>query len=220
MGWTSADLLARCYREAKRPTTDSSTSDAEWYDRLSEAQDRWTAIFAVHCPHVLIGDPEQLTTSDNKVYTMSAFPLGGVEIRHGRNGPVLLPGPEFGDATDFVVEGQNVRMAHNQERTFTDGLWARYVPTGTVIDAGTEPTLKPEWARELLVLQAVANWSEEGGLRDPSPFLRRLQHRAWGDPNTPGDVGIVGALKLQFFGQGTVTADQGAYWWRQWSRPT
>lgn len=216
--WDSADLLARCYMEAKRPSTDTSTSDAEWYQRLSVAQDQWITVFAQHCPHVLVGAPELVTSSDGgETYDLDYYPLGGVELRHGRRGEILIPGPEFSDAADFTIEGQTIRIPNGQTRSFANGLYARYVPTGTVISASVEPTFQPPWARQLLVLQAVADWAREGGLRDPAPYLQKLQHRAWGDPMNPGDTGVVGGLKQQYYAQGVLSPEQQAYWWRQWS---
>jgi len=217
--WDSVDILARCLREAKRPAIDASTSDAEWYQRLSEAQDTWLAIFATHCPHVLVSAPELVTSSDGGLtYNLAYFPLGGVELRHGRGGPLLVPGPEFSADADIVVEGQRLRIPSGQTRTFANGLYARYVRTGaTTIDAATDPVLSPAYARILLVHQAVANWASEGGLRDPTPYLSKLQKSAWGDPMNPGDVGLVGALKTQYYAQGNLAGSGTADWWRQWS---
>jgi hypothetical protein len=47
-------------------------------------------------------------------------------------------------------------------------------------------------------LDAVEQWAQQGGLRDPGPWIGRARKLWGGDPTDPADVGLLGALKLQF----------------------
>jgi hypothetical protein len=85
-------------------------------------------------------------------------------------------------------------MARNVARTFSSGLYIRYVPVGGTVAAATEPTL-PVQFRLLLVPRAVVLYATRGGVRDPLPFIREEQKIWSGDPNILGDLGILGALK-------------------------
>jgi hypothetical protein len=55
----------------------------------------------------------------------------------------------------------------------------------------------PDHARVLIVAHAVTTWAGRGGMRDARPFKEAEKSLAWGDPDRPGDIGIIGALKLQ-----------------------
>ena len=198
--WDSADLLARCRDEAQEPSAGTATTDAQWYSLLTASQHRVYRLFAQHVPHVLVGAPVALSTADGgATYTFpsSVYPLGYAEVREGTDGRVLWSGPNESWVADFVFEGDALRIPNGQTRTFSSGLYARYVTTPGTIDASTEPTLTPDWARILLVYDAVKTWASQGGLRDPSTWAQKFQHEWSGDPAVAGDVGICGALKTQ-----------------------
>ena len=206
--YDSADLLARVKRYANRPSTDESMDDADWYAFLTEAQDHLYQVMAAHAPWVLVGAPEKLTTSDSGLtYDFASTPFGGrIEIRASRDGQLLRPGPDFDPGADFVWEGDAIRMPGGDTRTFSDGPYARYIAAPGEIDASTEPTLKPTDARLAIAAHAAALWAERSGEKDPAQFYGMEQRILWGDPRTPGDVGIVGRLKTQVHGQGTAAS--------------
>jgi hypothetical protein len=214
MSYASTDLLAQFKATSQVGTNYEGTSDAEIYRLLSNAQQRLYRIFAAHVPDILVGSPEQLTTSDGGyTYNFAAFPLGHAELRDGRNGPILVPGPDWDESLDvYVPEGQKVRFPGNRRRTFANGLWARYVATPGVIDASTQPTLQPPNARQALVYDACVEWATQGGYRDPAPFQLLRQHELWGDPANPGDVGIIPSLKMQHMVGAVGTLSTA--WWR------
>lgn len=213
--WDTADLLQRCRDEAQEPSSGTTTTAAQWYTLLSNAQHRVYRLFAQHVPHVLAGAPTAMTSSDGG-YTYSvpsgAYPIGLAEIRDGRNGPLLVPGADFSNVADFVWEGDAIRIPHGRTRTFANGLYIKYIVPPTVIDASTEPTLTPDWARILLVYDAVEEWAGQGSLRDPAMWAAKFAKAAFGDGV---DVGIIGTLKGQIVNQGADAAQGGsAYWWR------
>jgi len=214
--WDSADLLARCKFHANRPTTDEAMTDAQWYTLLSDAQQRWTRIIASLVPESGVTEPVQLSeTTPGKVWTFADVPLGHLELRHGREGELLTVGADFAETTDLVWEGDRVRVPGGRSQTYANGIYARYIATPTVIDGSTAPTLRPAPARLLLVYDAVMQWAERGGHRDPSPYRAKLQAVWGGDPMIPGDTGILGSLRTTVFGQG-IDASTGLFtkWWQ------
>lgn len=216
--WDAADLLQRLKLELQRPTVDAALSSAQAYQLLSDAQVLWMRTLADHVPEANMGAPIQLSTTDRMTYTFpdGVEPLGHTEVRDGRRGPVLIPGSEFDDWADFTIEasGTVLRVPSGRTRSFPNGLWVRCIPAPGVIDGTHDPTLLPKQARLLIVYQAAADWARLGGLRDPAPYLQKLQAAAWGDPMNPGDVGIIGSLKTMYFGQGSSsTAQQPGVWW-------
>ena len=213
--WDSADLLQRCRDEAQEPEAGTTTTAAQWYRLLTGAQHTVYRLFAQHVPHVLVGTPTALTSSDGgETYALpsGAFSYGYAEVRHGRAGPLLTPGADFSDRADFVLEGDSLRIPGGRTRTFGNGLYLRAVaPPGTV-DASTEPTLQPSWARILMVYEAVRQWAGQGALRDPSVWAEKYREEAYGDGV---NIGILGTLKTQLVNQGADAAQGGgAYWWR------
>jgi hypothetical protein len=215
--YDSADLLAKTKALLKRPSTDEDLTDAQLYLWLGDAQTYWLGQIAVHCPELNWVSPELLTSSDSgATYTLASYPLGGVEIRSSRSGDLLIPGPDWGDTTDYVIEGQTVRIPHGRTRTFSAGPYARYVATPAALDGSTAPVMKPAYARLLLPARAAITYCLAGGYRDPAPYMA-IEQRLWsGDPNMPGDTGILGQLKTQYFASGMAAVKQpydGA-WWR------
>jgi hypothetical protein len=211
----SADLLARCRDEAQEPTVGTTTTAAQWYALLTASQHRVYRLFAMHVPHVLMSAPTAMTSSDSGyTYTVpsSVYPYGLAEIRHGRSGPLLTPGAEFSNTADFVWEGNKIRIPHGVSRTFGNGLYIRYIAPPSSVSASVEPTLTPDWARVLLVFDAVREWAGQGNLRDPAIWSDKFALAAFGDGL---DVGIIGTLKGQLVNQGADAAQGGGYfWWR------
>ena len=210
--WSSSDLLARCKRLLNRPTVDAGMGDEEWYAFMTEGQAKWYEIMASRVPFVLYAAPELLTTSDDGAtyaFSSTPFPGGHIEIRTSRSGAVASIGEDWDAGADFTWEGDKLRVPDGKTRTFSAGPYARYIAAPTVIDADTEPTLKPPSARRLIVYDACAMAAVRLGTHDPATFRDLEQRTAWGDPRVPGDVGLIGALRTQVF--------QGAYsgaWWR------
>ena len=222
--YDSADLLARCYRVAQRPTTDAQQTSVDWYAFLTEAQDEWFSHFASICPEVLYGDPVVLTSADGGyTYTFGddadgdpIFPMGHIEIRTSRNGSVLTPTTDWGGSGDFLLEGNKIRWPNGATRAWgTTGPVARFITPPDVISATVEPVLLPKQARILLVYRACAKWARRGGLRDPQPFLD-MEQEAWlGNPEA-GVNGILGMLRTQanFSGAAAVAGADDEAWYR------
>lgn len=177
--WDSADLLARCKRFARRPATDESYPDTDWYASLTEAQAEAITDLAARAPDALYPPPVLLTSADGgKTYTFGTdaagdleFPLGHAEIyaslRHIPDQP-LEPG------ADFVVEGQRIRIPNDKTKAFSDGPYARFVVLPRVIDGSNPPTLQPKTARIMIVFKAVEKWaSRPGSGADPSYWGRQ-----------------------------------------------
>jgi hypothetical protein len=220
MGWTTAELLADCRFLARRPTLDNEMDPTDWYRLLTIAQRHYYNLFGAHFPGLLYGAPVKLTTSDDgetydfvDAQSNAITPIGAVEIRASRNGHLLTPGPEFDAATDFVIEGTKIRIPNGKTRTFADGPYARYIAPPSDIAENVEPSLVPDFARDVLPPRACAIWATRGGSRDPTPYMAEEQKRWSGDPLTPGDFGLMGALKKQYFA--SMIASPGViYWWR------
>jgi hypothetical protein len=201
---TSAGLLAYCKFMGRRPDLDHEVDDEEWYSLLTLGQEHWYQTFAVVFPHVLYGAPQKLVTADGgETYTFPSdvWPMGGVEIRASRSGELLTPTVEWGDGGDFVHEGARIRIPSGKTRTFADGPYARYIVPPGVIDASTQPTLTPAFARVLIGQKALADWAHRGaGQRDPTYFEALMQKTWEGNPRIAGNAGILAAIQMQYFG--------------------
>lgn len=199
--WDSADLLDRCKRYARRPSTDEGMADADWYALLTEAQTFWMGQFAIHCPGVLFTAPTLMTSNDGgytySVPGLTAYPMA-VEIRASRSGQLLVPGAEWDDGADYTVEADGViRIPSNRKRTFSAGPYVRYIPQASTISAAAEPVIKPVHARILLVYGALEKYETIGRLGDPTYWQEQSQIAWSGDPRRPGTVGLLGELKQQ-----------------------
>jgi hypothetical protein len=222
--FTSAALLSFVKKQAARPATDESMSDAQWYSYLARGQRDWLQIIAAIAPESNMGAPTAMSTSDSGVTytfgtasadTANITPIGHVELYDGPRGTLLRPGTYDDVGCDYVIEGDRVRFPGNVARTFPNGLYARFVdPQPADIASGTEPVLKPVNARLLIAYRALILWAEEDGGRDPSKWMNAEQRAWFGNPQL-GDVGILGTLRTQHRMSGMQAVDgASAYWWR------
>ena len=195
--WDRSDCLARCKRVALRPANDTQMADADWYALLTEAQAHYQPVFAAHFPSYYWSAPTQMTSADGgATYTFSGSitPLK-VEIYDSPTGNLLRPSAYWDGSGGYVWEGSRIRFPEANTVTFPSGApYARTISPPGIIDASTDPTLLPDFARVLLVYRAVAEWAVRGGLRDATPF-QQLEQRTWFDPAT--GTGILVQLKSQ-----------------------
>lgn len=213
---TSAELLDFCELMSGLPTENEEMNDAKWYKLLTLAQKEMFRIFASHVPHSQYGAPELLTTSDGGyTYNLANYPWGRVVVRESREGRILYPGAEYDSSVDFTIEGDTIRWVNNEARTFSDGPYARYVAAPGDISAVSEPTLQPLEARIAIAWRALELWCSMGRMRDPAHYAREIQKLLWGDPNSRGDIGMIGALKIQYqFQDGTDGPSDHLPWFR------
>lgn len=217
---TTAELLAGFKFYAMRPSTDEQISDAQIYVLLSEGQSHVYGMFAVHFPEVLYEVPTIMTTSDGGytyTFASSVFPFGNVEIRSSLNGNLMIPGTNWDGNCDYVWEGDRIRIPNNRTRTFSAGPYARYIKMPTDISGSQEPTLKPAFARKLIMFYALYLWSERGGgamQADPNRFLGMFQSAWAGDPRLNGDAGIMGILARQGYGSGMAAIEVQQPWYK------
>lgn len=214
-----ADLVARCKRHRRRPSTDEGTTDADWYAMLTEAEAHWKPVLAAHVPDAMFSAPVAMTTSDDG----STYDLPGSEddplallVLRSEKGDLLKPGPYWDPNSDYVQEGGSIRMTRGRSVTFSDGPYARFIAGPGTIDAATDSTIQPARARILLVYHACELDASRGGMDDPSYYLALQQKTAFGDPAIPGDVGIIGALKAKNQTGGMAAFQGGGQyrWWR------
>jgi hypothetical protein len=166
--WDSAYLLSLFNRKAGRPATDSIT-DVSKYQRLSESQNRVIAMIASVAPYslypkVAYGSFPTLSTTDNQVFTFGTDSNGYAITPIGKTGiyPTLNSIPDFPwrENDDYLNEGSQIRIPDN--RTYSGTLYWRGVTQPADIDATHQPSIIPEGARELIVIDAVRQFSEEG----------------------------------------------------------
>lgn len=222
--YDSAELLAMCKRLAARPSLEEAggpdaSVDDMWYALLTEAEQHYKPVFAAHYPGPMYEPPTLMVTHDGGLtYELpnGIFPLGQMEIYARKNGDLLVPGAYWDPHADYVQEGAIIRMTRGRARVFADGPYARYVTPPGVIDAETDSTIQPPFARRVLVYHALALWAARGGYQDPAVWEAREQQALFGNPLIPGDIGILGQLKTQNFASGLAAhAQAGPYrWWR------
>lgn len=180
--WDSADLLAQFNRKAARPAADAIT-DPSKYQRLTAAQSRVIAMIAGVAPYALYpkvaySSLPTLSTSDNQVFTFGTdsngyaiTPFGKAQVYRALND---IPDYPLVEGYDYVNEGTQIRIPNN--RTYSGPLYWRGATPPTDIDATHQPSLLPEGARELIVIDAVRQFATEGGR---NPELAALMQAEW-----------------------------------------
>jgi hypothetical protein len=171
--FTSANLLTRFNQLSGRPASNDSMSDADKYQRLSDAQQYVIAQAASRAPDAFYpkaayGSYPTLTTSDNQVFTFGTdvngnplMPIGKVSIY-----PSLASIPDWAwvEGLDYLNEGTQIRIPNN--RTWTSTLWYRGIQPVVDITSTNQPALIPVNFRMLIVYEAVRQLSEEGQRND------------------------------------------------------
>lgn len=205
--YDSASLLASVKRLARRPANDQASSDGDWFQYLTEAQDFWMRAIAAVAPEENYGPPTLLTTPDaGATYTFGLDadgdpiePLGHIELYPSLTGLPLVGGSYFDPAADYVLEGDRIRFSRGKLKLFGGaGPYSRFVKAPGVISATEEPVLRPVRARSLLPYRAAILWSEVPGRVDPAPYVT-AESRIWiGDPNA-GISGLLQSLKTREF---------------------
>ena len=151
----SAYCLELFGRLASRPSVDEVT-DITKYRFLAESQNRVIADIAARAPKVLVGAPIAMVTADSKVFTFGTdasgfalFPMGNVRIFSTLS---AVPDSPLEEGYDYLQEGTQVRIPNNN--TYTGTLYWRGISPPADISASVQPSLFPEAARYLIVLDA------------------------------------------------------------------
>lgn len=209
----SADLLSRVKALVNRPSTDEAITDAQYYVMLGDAQRRVMTLLAFHAPESNYGAPTLLTTSDSgATYTFGSgvSPIGHIELRESKTGSMIPPASEWDNTTlGYLFESEKIRWPGQKLRTFADGPYARFVTLPTVLDGSTAPTLKPDYARELIVYDGAERAALRLGI-DPTPYSAMFNAR-WPE--------VLAAIVTAHHGAGIVGIQGGgqSVWWRAFS---
>jgi hypothetical protein len=180
--WDSAFLLADFKRKAGLQEAAEYDDDAELYPRLSIAQNNVVRSISSRFPNALYSSPFALTrATDGKTYSYGLdaqnnpiLPMGTVQIAPSLS---AFSGDSFvgwKEGLDFMDEGTHIRMMSN--RSFGGTLYCRAVLTPPDISSSVNPILAPADARELISIQAVLDWADDGGLL---PSVAGAQQRQW-----------------------------------------
>lgn len=167
--WTSANLLARFNQLASRPATGDSISDADKYQRLTDAQNAVLEDAAARVPrafysHADYANTPTLTTTDQQVFTFGTdvngdplFPIGKFRIFENLS---AIPDYPWIEGIDYLWEGSQIRIPNNQ--TYNGTLYWRGIAPVADITASNQPSIVPPPFRILIVYEAVRRLSEEG----------------------------------------------------------
>jgi hypothetical protein len=187
--------------------------DDDVYPYLSDAQRYVMGQLSIHVPEINRPVKELMTTADDGLtYTLSAEPIGRVDIYYNlRSGTPLTPVEPWNTSGDFEWEGEKtIRMVGNRTRTFPEGPYAHYVAEPGPIDADNEPVILPAFIRVLIPYRAAIEYVSEGALGDPTHFHSLYQITWAGDPLKRGDIGILGELKIRY---GKQNGASRPFWW-------
>jgi hypothetical protein len=155
-------------RKSGRPSTDAIT-DASKYQRLAESQNRVVAMLAAVAPmslypKVASGSLPTFTTTDSKVFTLpldangyATFPMGHGGVYTSLNN---IPDCPWREGVDYMNEGTQIRIPNNG--TYSGTLYWYGVGNPADISATVQPVLFPEASRELIVIEAVRQFAQEG----------------------------------------------------------
>lgn len=182
--YDSVSLLSLFNEKAGRPTTDLFT-DAKKYRQLSVSQNRLIGKLSAIAPASLYpkvsnDDLPTLETVDGQVFTFGedendypVFPMGKGGIYTSL---ANIPDAPWQPGVDYLDEGTQIRIPNN--RTYSGTLYWYGIANPPDIDATHQPTLFPEAARELIVIDAVRQFATNYGR---SPSISALMSAEWAD---------------------------------------
>lgn len=214
--YDAADLLSRTQKLLNRPTSDESLSSATLYELLGHAQQRVVGLLAFHAPESNYGAPTLLSTADSGLtYTFGSdadtggniSPIGHIELRESKTGAMIPPASEWDNtAQAYLFESDKIRWPGQRSRTFADGPYARFVTMPGLLDGTHAPTLKPIYARELIVYDGAERAAVRLGI-DPTPYGQMFDSR-WPE--------ILQTIVSSFHGAGinAIQGDGPRQWWR------
>jgi hypothetical protein len=190
---------------------------------LTEAEAHWKPVIAAHAPGEMFSAPALMASSDGGyTYVLPGSEVDPIALRVYSSSSLrnlLYPGPEWDLNADYTHDtGGAIRMTGGRQRSFSDGPYARYVAGPAAISAGVDSTIYPKRARLLLVHYACMTDASRGGVDDPAFYRSLMQNAAFGDPLIPGDIGIVGSLKLRNIHAGIAASSAGG-WKARWMYP-
>jgi hypothetical protein len=161
--YDSADILSRIKLALNRPTSDEALADADLYLFAGIAQEHVMAQLATICPEPMYSTLTLLTTADDgQTYTFGTdadgaaiAPYGHFELYPSLN---AYPGGPLIEGTDFVFEGTAVRALFGGTM---EAPYARFITPPHLLNASVAPTLKPLYARILIVDKACELAAEQ-----------------------------------------------------------
>lgn len=213
----STDLLARLKATLQIESNTADASDALLYTLLSNGQRRMAQIIAAVAPDVNMLVLETLTSSDSgETYALTYYPLSNLELYDGDPNGIPIPPANYGanQWDGYVLEGKTIRWPGGRTRTFSNGLYARYNRVPAAISASSEPSLKPEDARQGIVYAAAEEFAMQGGAMDPGPYATLLRRFLYGDREIPGDLGLIGRVQTSSRLRKRPVSQTSAPWWR------
>lgn len=164
----SAWCLSSFNKKAFRPVADTIT-DAAKYQRLTDAQNRVVALMTTVAPsslypHVGYGSLPTLTSTDGQVFTFGSDANGYAKFPMGKGGIYAslndIPSRPWVEGRDYMNEGTQIRIPNNG--SYGGTLYWYGIAQPADIDGTNQPAISPEPARELIVLEAVRQFAQEG----------------------------------------------------------
>jgi hypothetical protein len=182
--YDSASLLALFNEKAGRPASDAVT-DASKYRQLSTSQNRVIAKIGIIAPKslypkVAYGSIPALVTTDGQVFTFGTDANGFPIYPMGKAGVYAslgdIPTNPWLEGRDFISEGTQIRIPNNG--TYSGTLYYYAVTNPPDISASVEPSIFPEAARELIVIDAVRQFASNFARQ---PDLAAMMAAEWAD---------------------------------------
>jgi len=165
--YDSAYLLKLFNRYTGRPTSSDTISDADKYERLSEAQNRVVQDMFARVPNSLYPKtanlPTMTSSAGGNIWTFGTDPQGFAITPMGKTRifPNQQSFPDFPwiEGVDYVNEGTQIRLPN--ARTWAGTLYWYGIAAPTDISASNQPALFPPSFRDLIVYEAVRAYAEE-----------------------------------------------------------
>lgn len=191
----SADLLSRLKLVLNRPSTDEALADADLYLFLGMAQDHVARQLASICPDPMYNALTQLTTADSGATFTFGTDVDSANIQafgHYELYPNLnsFPDAPLVEGVDFIWQGEKILTPNGRTQSTPYGRW---VTPPNLLNASVAPTLKPQYARILIVYKAAEMAAEQRLKQSGDAYRQRFGEEL---------PSILLAMKTSAFGQG------------------